>query len=151
MIKTSNEMSIKSLARVTKTTRNLEKPRPLKLSNLNRHTTFDGSSVRLNSVEEIMHLIDMVSGSIANGNIEQGLQPNIINMCSNLKAYGQQLETIYKDQLDRAFVNFRNGCREEQLDVVSRLHLLEIIELRAMQWQCKDTDSYYKQKLYQLE
>ncbi|XP_046403837.1 eukaryotic translation initiation factor 4E-binding protein Mextli isoform X3 [Ischnura elegans] len=144
-------MSIKSLARLTKTTRNLEKPRPLKLSNINRHSTFDGSSVRLNSVEEIMHLIDCVAASISNGNLDVAMQGNVINMCNNLKAYGQQLETIYKDQLDRAFVTFRNGCREEQLDILSRLHLLEIIELRAMQWQSKDTDTYYKQKLYQLE
>ncbi|XP_071441053.1 eukaryotic translation initiation factor 4E-binding protein Mextli isoform X2 [Hetaerina americana] len=151
MIKPSNDMSIKSMARLTKTTRNLEKPRPLKLSNINRHSTFDGSSVRLNSVEEIMHLIDIVAASISNGNIDSTMQSNVMNMCNNLKAYGQQLETIYKDQLDRAFVTFRNGCREEHLDVLSRLHLLEIIELRAMQWQNKDTDSYYKQKLYQLE
>ncbi|XP_046403842.1 eukaryotic translation initiation factor 4E-binding protein Mextli isoform X7 [Ischnura elegans] len=150
-IKSTNDMSIKSLARLTKTTRNLEKPRPLKLSNINRHSTFDGSSVRLNSVEEIMHLIDCVAASISNGNLDVAMQGNVINMCNNLKAYGQQLETIYKDQLDRAFVTFRNGCREEQLDILSRLHLLEIIELRAMQWQSKDTDTYYKQKLYQLE
>lgn len=52
----------------------------------------------------------------------------------------------FADQLDRAFVIFRNGCRDENLDYISRLHLLELIELRAMHWTTADNTSYYKHK-----
>jgi len=51
------------------------------------------------------------------------------------------------DQLDRIFVTFRNGCRDERLDYLSRVHLLEAIELRASNWQgCDNLTAYYKAK-----
>jgi hypothetical protein len=51
------------------------------------------------------------------------------------------------DQLDRIFVAFRNGCRDEHLDYLSRVHLLEAIELRASNWQgCDNLTAYYKAK-----
>lgn len=53
---------------------------------------------------------------------------------------------ISTDQLDRAFVIFRNGSRDENLDYTSRLHLLELIELRAMNWMTGESVTYYKQK-----
>ena len=49
-------------------------------------------------------------------------------------------------------VALRNACRDEDLDLVSRIHLLEIIELRAMNWQTNENvTNYYKQKLAQVE
>lgn len=62
--------------------------------------------------------------------------------------YGACLEILYKEQLDRAFVVFRNSSQDEdKLDYQSRLHLLELIELRANQWKGTDLMSqYYKKK-----
>ncbi|PNF34351.1 hypothetical protein B7P43_G15492 [Cryptotermes secundus] len=138
-------MSAPSLARITRNVKKLEKPRPLKISgNHNRLSTIDG---RLNSVEDIMALADTVSMHLANANFDQLLRVNIISICNNLKLFGQQLETVYKDQLDRIFVAFRNGCRDERLDYLSRIHLLEAIELRASNWQgCDNLTAYYKAK-----
>lgn len=138
-------MSAPSLARITRNVKKLEKPRPLKISgNHNRLSTIDG---RLNSVEDIMALADTVSMHLANANFDQLLRVNIISICNNLKLFGQQLETVYKDQLDRIFVAFRNGCRDERLDYLSRIHLLEAIELRASNWQgCDNLNAYYKAK-----
>ena len=49
-------------------------------------------------------------------------------------------------------VALRNACRDEELDLVSRVHLLEIIELRAMNWLPNENVSgYYKQKLSQID
>lgn len=53
---------------------------------------------------------------------------------------------VILDQLDRAFVTFRNGCRDESLDYISRLHLLELIELRATNWVMNESNNYYKHK-----
>jgi len=42
----------------------------------------------------------------------------------------------------------RNACKDTTLDIVARLHLLEIIELRAMKWVLSESViNYYKQKL----
>lgn len=139
-------MSTSSLARVTRNVKKLEKPRPLKIAgNHNRLSTIDG---RLNSVEDIMALADSVSMHLANANFDHVLRVNIISICNSLKMFGQQLETVYKDQLDRIFVSFRNGCRDERLDYLSRVHLLEAIELRASNWQgCDNLTAYYKAKM----
>ncbi|XP_069698556.1 eukaryotic translation initiation factor 4E-binding protein Mextli isoform X2 [Periplaneta americana] len=135
-----------SVTRITRAVKKLEKPRPLKISgNHNRLSTIDG---RLNSVEDIMALADSVSMHLANANFDQMLRVNIISLCNTLKVFGQQLETIYKDQLDRVFMAFRNGCRDDRLDYLSRVHLLEVIELRATNWQnCDNVTAYYKTKI----
>ncbi|KAL0273542.1 UNVERIFIED_CONTAM: hypothetical protein PYX00_006173 [Menopon gallinae] len=134
----------RQVARVTtaRPVKKLQKPRPLKAQTMAKHATIDTS---MGVFEEIMTLADNVANSLANGNIDRSLQFNIISLNNMLKSYGENLEVIYKDQLDRAFVIYRNGCRDEKVDYISRLHLLELIELRAMQWNVAD-NSYYKHK-----
>ena len=47
---------------------------------------------------------------------------------------------------------FRTTCRDEDLDLVSRVQILHIIELRAAGWQSNDNMvAYYKQKLSHIE
>jgi hypothetical protein len=124
-----------------------------------------------------MALADSVCQQIINGTCDRSLQGNVMTLSGSLKLYGQQLETIYKgksyatfstsfviaqfyfsltlfvifliDQLDRLFVTFRNGSRDEKLDYVSRLHLLELVELRGTNWAGCDTmsDYYHRHKL----
>lgn len=40
-------------------------------------------------------------------------------------------------------MTFRNACQDERLDYVSRVHLLQLIELRANQWLGTDHMSQY--------
>ncbi|XP_020287318.1 eukaryotic translation initiation factor 4E-binding protein Mextli isoform X2 [Pseudomyrmex gracilis] len=125
----------------------LEKPRPLKLNQ--RNSTVDG---RITTVEDIVSLIDNVAMQLSNGFHDRTLQMNVISMCSHLKLYANKLEAIYKDQLDRAFVAIRNGSQDDRLDLTTRVHLLELIELRAKQWRHTDSmDVYYMQKLSHLD
>ncbi|XP_043490618.1 eukaryotic translation initiation factor 4E-binding protein Mextli isoform X3 [Polistes fuscatus] len=131
----------------TRTVKKIEKPRPLKL--IQRHTTVDG---RITTVEDIVSLIDNVTMQLTNGFHDQTLQMNVVTMCNHLKLYAHQLEAIYKDQLDRAFVAIRNGSQDERLDLTTRVHLLELIELRAKQWRHTDSmDVYYTHKLSHLD
>lgn len=68
-------------------------------------------------------------------------------LLSNLRIHGPQLELISKDTLDRAFVTFRNASQDERLSIISRMNLLELIELRAKSWQISDgINTYYKHK-----
>ncbi|XP_066594525.1 eukaryotic translation initiation factor 4E-binding protein Mextli isoform X2 [Prorops nasuta] len=130
-----------------RTIKKLEKPRPLKLNQ--RHATVDG---RITTVEDIVSLIDNVAMLLTNGINDQMLQMNVITMCNHLKLYAPQLESVYKDQLDRAFVAIRNGSQNEALDLTTRVHLLELIELRAKHWRHNDSmDDYYFQKLSNLD
>ncbi|XP_020707396.2 eukaryotic translation initiation factor 4E-binding protein Mextli isoform X8 [Athalia rosae] len=132
----------------SRTLRKLEKPPPLKLKQ-HRHTTVDG---RITTVEDIVSLIDNVAIHLTNGYFDRTLQMNVITMCNHVKLYAHQLEAIYKDQLDRAFVAIRNGSQDERLNVTTRVYLLELIELRAKQWRHTDAmDSYYCHKLSQID
>ncbi|XP_014204232.1 eukaryotic translation initiation factor 4E-binding protein Mextli isoform X2 [Copidosoma floridanum] len=130
-----------------RTIKKLEKPRPLKISQ--RSPTTD---TRITTVDDIVSLIDNVAMHLNNGFYDQSLQNNIVRMCNHLKLYSQQLELIYKDQLDRAFIAIRNGSQDERLDMTTRVHLLELIELRAKQWHNNESmHAYYSQKLSHLD
>lgn len=73
-------------------------------------------------------------------------------LLSNLRMMGPQMEIFSKDTLDRAFVTFRNASQDERLNIMTRLNLLELIELRAKSWQNSDgTISYYKHKATNVE
>ncbi|XP_032455373.1 eukaryotic translation initiation factor 4E-binding protein Mextli isoform X11 [Nasonia vitripennis] len=129
-----------------RTIKKLEKPRPLKIS---QRTTTD---TRITTVDDIVSLIDNVAMCLNNGYYDQSLQSNIVLMCNHLKLYSHQLEMIYKDQLDRAFIAIRNGSQNEKLDMTTRVHLLELIELRAKQWHHNESmNAYYSQKLSNLD
>ena len=54
----------------------------------------------------------------------------------------------FLDQLDRLFVTFRNGSRDEKLGYISRVHLLELVELRGSNWSgCDNMSDYYRHKI----
>ncbi|XP_014229146.1 eukaryotic translation initiation factor 4E-binding protein Mextli isoform X2 [Trichogramma pretiosum] len=129
-----------------RTIKKLEKPRPLKISQRSPTT-----ETRI-SVDDIVALIDNVASQLRSGFYDQSLQSNIVTMGNHLKLYSHDLEMIYKDQLDRAFVAIRNGSQDDRLDISTRVHLLELIELRAKQWQRNESmNAYYSQKLSNLD
>ncbi|XP_064546455.1 eukaryotic translation initiation factor 4E-binding protein Mextli isoform X3 [Drosophila montana] len=122
------------LARAVK---NIEAPRPLK--------TQSRSSLK-NSylvIEELIQLIDNVTVGLQSCNTTT---ESITLLLHNLRVHGPQLEAVSKDTLDRAFVVFRNASQDERLNIMTRLKLLELIELRANSWEDKDTIAYYKSK-----
>ncbi|XP_063993021.1 eukaryotic translation initiation factor 4E-binding protein Mextli isoform X3 [Diachasmimorpha longicaudata] len=140
-------MATTQLSQRPRTMKKLEKPRPLKIQQ--RHSVIDG---RITTAEDLVSLIDNVVSHLTNGFHDPSLQPNIVTMCNALKHCAPQLEAVYKDQLDRAFVAIRNGSQDERLDLTTRVHLLELIELRAKQWRHSDSmDAYYSQKLANLD
>jgi hypothetical protein len=118
----------------TRTIKKVEKPRPLK--NITRKSTCE-------SYDDVMKLVDIVLDRMHNK--EDNVRQDIGLMASHLKLNGQQLESIYGDQLDRSFFALRNFANNDQLDILTRLHLLELIELRAMHWSfADDTAEYYQ-------
>jgi len=67
--------------------------------------------------------------------------------CINLKV----CFFFISDLLDRVFVSFRKCSMDETLDIITRISLLEVIELRTGNWQIHEpTVSYYSKKLSNL-
>lgn len=96
------------------------------------------------SVEELITLTENVAVSLASGHSNPD---NMTILTSNLRIHGPQLEIISKDTLDRTFVTFRNASQDERLSIITRMNLLELIELRAKSWQNSDViNTYYKHK-----
>jgi len=126
------------------------RPRPLKIgtgSGANRM-----SAIELSSVEDVIVLMENTIGQLSNRNYEYNVITSLIRLCENLKQCGPQLDNLYQDQLDKLGVAIRNACRDDELDLQSRVHLLQIIELRAMNWVPNEsTSSYFRQKLSQIE
>ncbi|XP_060800512.1 eukaryotic translation initiation factor 4E-binding protein Mextli isoform X2 [Amyelois transitella] len=132
-----------TLTKMTRTVKKLEVPRPLKSTTSSAHNRNSVLDVKINSVDDLIVLTEAVAYQMMQGNFDRALQSNVATMYSNLKLYGAQLESLYKDFLDRYFVVFRNGSQDERLDKKTRLHLLELIELRAKLWQGSDYMSQY--------
>ncbi|XP_062524302.1 eukaryotic translation initiation factor 4E-binding protein Mextli isoform X7 [Bombyx mori] len=135
--------TMSTLTKMTRTVKKLEVPRPLKSTTSSAHNRNSTLDVKINSVDDLIVLAEAVAYQMMQGNYDRALQSNVATMYSNLKLYGAQLEVLYKDFLDRYFVVFRNGSQDERLDKKTRLHLLELIELRAKLWQGSDYMSQY--------
>ena len=82
------------------------------------------------------------------------LEPGDVFIEFNIRffqTFGSTLDQIYKDQLDRAFVQFRKYLLRTNSDEIIRLNLSELIELRANKWILNDASNhYYKKKIQDL-
>uniref|UniRef100_A0A182VUX6 K Homology domain-containing protein n=1 Tax=Anopheles minimus TaxID=112268 RepID=A0A182VUX6_9DIPT len=127
--------------------KNLEPPRPLKSTLKQSHVHLPVYEVQ--SIEELITLTENVAASLANGcNNADGVNA----LLANLRLHGPQLENVSKDTLDRALVIFRNASQDERLNIMTRLNLLQLIELRAKSWQVSDgANTYYKHKATNVE
>ncbi|KAF2882415.1 hypothetical protein ILUMI_23785 [Ignelater luminosus] len=107
----------------------------------------------MSTVESVMQAVDQVAALLVSKHIDPNIpyKDSIINLCQHLKVYGAYLELLFEDQLNRAFIVFRNSSQDdERLDYLSRLHLLELIELRAKGWKGTDMmNQYYRKKANQ--
>ncbi|XP_017786109.1 PREDICTED: eukaryotic translation initiation factor 4E-binding protein Mextli isoform X2 [Nicrophorus vespilloides] len=109
----------------------------------------------MSTVENVMQAVDHVAAVLASPSIDPSIsyKDSIINLCQHLKVYGAYLDILFQDQLNRAFVVFRNSSQDDvRLDYLSRLHLLELIELRAKDWKGSDhMNQYYRKKVEATE
>uniref|UniRef100_A0A146KQ72 MIF4G domain-containing protein A n=2 Tax=Lygus hesperus TaxID=30085 RepID=A0A146KQ72_LYGHE len=122
----------------TRTIKKLEKPKPIKINPLHTSASY--------SLDDLVNMIESASHCISKKNYND-LVGITSTLTPKLRMYGQRIEEAYKDQLDKAFVNFRNGCREDEIDYNTRLNLLHLVELRAMAWHsCASTNQYYLYK-----
>lgn len=124
--------------------KNLETPRPLNAGGGGGMAAATAKSqYEINGTEELILLIENVATTLINGAINA---EHLSMLTYNLRIHGPRLEEIAKDTLDRTFVVLRNSSQDERLSIMTRLNLLELIELRAKHWQVSnDINSYYHQ------
>lgn len=133
------------MSQISRLIKNLETPRPLKSKTDTLHTPH----YEIQSIEEMISLVENVAQTLSTGSNDQ---EGMTILLSNLRTLGPQMELFSKDTLDRSFVAFRNASQDERLNIMTRLNLLELIELRAKTWENSDgTDSYYKHKATNVE
>jgi len=138
--------------------RKVERPRPLGSIS---HTGIPSSSLtnassnsqQRNSfqdipMEEIVKLLELIPQQLDMKNYNETCVKAIIRLNSALKQHGSQLEHLHRNLLDKAQISLRNACKDTNLSITARLHILEIIELRSMKWaQSESTRSFYAQKI----
>lgn len=101
------------------------------------------------AVDELIQLTENVAATMAVGTNDPESMSVLLH---NLRIHGPQLESLSKDTLDRAFVTFRNASQDERLNIMTRLNLLELVELRAKSWLNSDgSKTYYKHKANNVE
>jgi len=143
-----------SIARAPRTSRTKSLQANLIKSNFRFHyNAGETGPTVFSSASEVISFLDVFVDHVQNSSGDKDIQSAVMILCSNLKVYGPQLEASFKDQLDQAFICLRNASQDDKLDKPSRLHLLEIVELRAGQWNSQDSDSvaYYQRKLSEVE
>lgn len=76
-----------------------------------------------------------------------------INLMScAVKVVGKLLELDFPELLDNFQDTLRNACKNSKLNIMARLKLLEILELRSLRWEGNENvENYYKDKFLQLE
>ncbi|GBN28978.1 Eukaryotic translation initiation factor 4E-binding protein Mextli [Araneus ventricosus] len=101
---------------------------------------------------EILADLETLNVSISNWTFDEVTAMDISRMCSILKKRGEELDSFHKEAIDRYFCTLRNACRDERLDIVSRVKLLEVIELRAKNWKKNENLlNYFNMKIMELE
>jgi len=139
----------------------VERPKPLKCpSVITQHAQAaaaaaaaqQGSLVAAGQAEQVLELYGRVAKDLSVRRYDRDVVANIVALNNGLKVFGAQLEQTHKEVLDRYQAFLRTACRDGSLDLVARLQLLEIIELRAMKWKASENvTNYYKHKLLQVE
>ncbi|TRY61689.1 hypothetical protein TCAL_09097 [Tigriopus californicus] len=144
----------------SKMVRQIEKPRPLlkhSTSLIQPPVSSKGDSKlapieAVQSPEDCLALLGSVIQSYQMERFGSETQNAIVALNAALKIYGTQIEAHYKDQLNAAMLSIQKACKDDRLNLISRIYFLEIVELRVMEWKMDENVSkYYKQKLAHLE
>jgi len=121
----------------------IEKPRPLKLHG--------GPPPQVRG-EELVAAVEAVYRGLASRQYDAPMVGQVASLCAGLKRQGSALEASHKEQMDKLLSAMVAACRDDGLDLVTRVHMLEVIELRSMGWQTNENvTNYYQQKLAQIE
>lgn len=118
--------------------RNVKRPRPLKMVP--------------GQLEEVLEQVQQVEAALREKLYDLEATRQISRLSKLLKQHGAALECYNKEAMNRLDTAMRVACRDPELDLVTRLYTLELVELRQNGWSLNDNIlAYYRQKLAQVE
>ncbi|KAL3197845.1 hypothetical protein MRX96_044661 [Rhipicephalus microplus] len=110
------------------------------------------SPLRLRECSELLNQLKSLCTYLDDGDREVSTLSQITMVCNLLKELGANMDLGFEAQLDWCFAVFRNVSRDNQLGVVDRLRLIEVIELRSMGWKTDPAiNEYYAFKYKKLD
>jgi hypothetical protein len=120
--------------------RNLGKPRPLR------------SDPDLVNLGEVLRLVEEVETGLSVSRNNLDTRKKTQQLKELLRLNGVTLETLHPDLLDKLEVSMRDACKDMRMDIVTRLNLLEMIELRLNNWSSSPQMlDMYRQKLSEAQ
>jgi len=120
--------------------RSIEKPRPLRS---------DPDQICLS---EILRLCEEVECGLTSARNDLRTRKKTQQLKELLRLNGQAMERVHKDCLDRLEVTMREACKDSTMDIVTRLNILETIDLRLQNWTVNPVMStMYRQKLAEAQ
>ena len=116
--------------------RNLGKPRPLR------------SDPDLVNLSELFNLVEEVETGLSFARNHVDTRKKTQQLKELLRLNGQTMEAMHKDALDRLEVSMMDAVNDKGTDIVLRLSILEVIELRLNNWNSSPhMVEMYRQKL----
>jgi len=115
--------------------RSIEKPRPLRT---------DPDKICLS---EVLRLVEDVEYCLTVARSDIQTRKKTQQLKELLRLNGAAMEKSHKQNLDRLEVTMREACVDVQMDIITRLNVLEIIELRLDSWTARPgTASMFRQR-----
>jgi len=120
--------------------RSIEKPRPLRS---------DPDKICL---DEVLRLVEDVEVCLTTSRSDIRTRKKTQQLKELLRLNGPAMEKTHKDHLDRLEVIMRDACIDIRMDIITRLNVLEIIELRLDNWISNPAmTSMYRQKFAEAQ
>ena len=102
------------------------------------------------TVDSVVYLLDSLQGYLS-CSMTCTTTAQLASLCVGLKQVGRHLESQHSTKLDTLQRVFTELCQDSRLDIVLRLRLLEVIELRTLDWEVTPVvEKYYKERFQQV-
>ena len=104
------------------------------------------------SLTAVLLKLDKLIPALTFGPYSDATLLQLINLCTDMKVFGEVLDMNYKEKLDVMQSVMTKICQDRQLDLTIRLQVLEIVELRTLDWKSNYiVEEYYRDRLAKLE
>jgi len=108
------------------------------------------SQITITSV--LYQLEKLLPHLIVAGPYSESTLAELVTFCKEVKVVGPELDKRHKEKMDIMQTCLGNICKDTQLNLELRLHVLEVIELRSLCWVRNETvDEYYQERYAQFE
>jgi len=98
--------------------------------------------------EAVLSLMSSLIPALSRPPFSQSTLDKLGSLCKGLVKVGRHLERNNPHALNRLQVLLTNLCQDSSLEIVLRLQLLEVIELRSLGWKPDPTvENYYKERI----